>query len=88
LVAKLEAITQGDCAQAWGLHRGLMTAIDYHGHIVIEIAPGQRPCQWLIVDKDQAGSLPQSVDMTLWDMHTALGHPRVGEEDLLIYRRR
>ncbi len=88
LVSKLEVITQGACAEAWGLHRGLMTAIDYHGQLAIEIAPGQRSCNWLIVDKDQAGSLPQSVDMSVWELHTAVGHPRVGEEDLLIYRRR
>jgi hypothetical protein len=88
LVSKLERITQGQCADTWGLHRGLMTAIDYHGTLRIEVAPGPGHCPWLIVDKDQAGSLPQGVDLSLWELHSAVGHPREGEEDLLIYRHR
>jgi hypothetical protein len=88
LVAKLVQITQGDCAVAWGLQRGLMTAIDYHSTLKIEIAPGQSSCAWLIADKDQADSLTQSGDVSAWEFHSAIGHPREGEEDLLIYRRK
>jgi hypothetical protein len=88
LVNKLQVITQGQCAESWGLHRGLMTAIDYHSDLKMEIAPGQSGCLWLVVDKDQALSLPDSMDMSAWELHTAIGHPRQGEEDLLIYRRK
>lgn len=88
MVATLEHLTEGACAEAWGLHRGLMTAINYHSRLVLEIAPGSSQCPWLLVDKDQAASLPQSVDLSLWALQRTLGHPREGEEDLLIYRRR
>jgi hypothetical protein len=88
LVRQVQAITgNSPCVQSWGLQRGLMTAFDFHAGRQLAIAPVATACEWLLVDKDQAGSLAGNMDMSAWVLHSALGHPRPGEEDLLIYRR-
>lgn len=88
LVRRIEAITQpATCIESLGLKPGLYTAFSYHSRLEVKAAGAKEGCPWLLVDQDALVLLPAVVNTTDWQLHQKLGHPREGEEDLVIYRR-
>ncbi len=88
LVRRIEATVQpAPCLETFGLKSGLHTAFAYHSHLQILAAGASPGCPWLLVDQDALAMLPGVVNPADWKQHSSLGHPRPGEEDLVLYRR-
>jgi len=89
LVRRIEAVVQpAACMAHFGLNRGLLAALRQHSPLLrLEPVTDSATCEWLVIDGGIVAQTPEIVDPARWTRHTELGHPRVGEEDLVIFRR-
>lgn len=88
LVRRVEAIVKpANCLEAFGLRPGLMAAFRFHSDLHLEPATDSARCQWLLVDKDIVTHIPEIINPAQWTLHAEMGHPREGEEDIVIYQR-
>ena len=88
LVRRIEAVVRpAACIEIFGLDRGLVSALRFHSDLRLEPATDQASCPWLIADKDMVTRTPEIITPLRWTPHSAMGHPREGEEDIMIYQR-
>lgn len=88
LVQRVEAVVKpANCLETFGLSRGLLTALRFHSDLRLEPASDSAHCQWLVVDRDIVTDIPEIVSPVYWTRHSSLGHPREGEEEIVIYQR-
>lgn len=88
LVRRIEATVQpSDCIAHFGLSRGQLAALRLQDKLRLEPMSDQARCDWVVIDADIVRHTPEIVNPTQWQRHAELGHPRAGEEDLVIYRR-
>jgi 4-amino-4-deoxy-L-arabinose transferase-like glycosyltransferase len=89
LVRRIEATVQPQaCIAYFGLSRGQLAAIQFHGHLQPEPLSDSARCDWLLIDHAIVSQTPEIVNAVQWERHSELGHPRAGEEDLVFFRRR
>ncbi len=87
-VRRVEAIVKpAECIETFGLKPGLHTAFRFYSPLTVKAAGAETGCSWLVIDKDALFMLPGVVNPAQWRQHSTLGHPREGEEDLVIYQR-
>jgi len=88
LVRRIEAVVQpAECIQTFGLSPGQLAAFRFHSRLRLEPATDSASCRWLIVERGLVRQIPEMINPTQWTQHSTLGHPREGEEDLVIYQR-
>jgi hypothetical protein len=88
LVNRIEALTpSAPCIETFGLQPGLSAAFALHSQIKLKPADQKASCPWLLVDQDALITLPTVIKMSQWTLHRTLGHPRAGEEDVVLYQR-
>lgn len=88
LVRRVETIVKpASCIETFGLSRGLLAAFQFHSQLRLEPAADSARCPWLIVDKEIVTQIPEIINAAQWTRHSAIGHPREGEEDIVIFRR-
>jgi 4-amino-4-deoxy-L-arabinose transferase-like glycosyltransferase len=88
LVRRVEAVVKPtNCLETFGLRPGLTAALRFHSDLRLEPASDTARCQWLVVDKDIIDHTPEIINPAQWKRHIEMGHPREGEEDIVIYRR-
>lgn len=88
LVRRIEAVVQpAECIQTFGLSPGQLAAFRFHSKLRLEPATDSTNCHWLIVERGLVRQIPEMINPTQWTQHSTLGHPREGEEDLVIYQR-
>jgi hypothetical protein len=89
LVRRVEAVVQpAACIETFGLDRGLLAAFKFHApRLRLEPAVDSLPCPWLVVERGIVTQTPEIVNPAQWRKHSEMGHPREGEEDIVIYRR-
>ena len=88
LVRRVEALVQpATCLQTFGLTQGQLAAFKFHSRLQLEPATDQARCAWLVVERDMVRQIPEMISPLQWTVHSTLGHPREGEEDIVIYRR-
>ena len=88
LVQRALALMQaGDCVQTHGLTRGQIAAFQFHGKLRVQALGAASHCPWLIVNKDELGSLPTIGSLAEWTLQGDVRHPIDRDEDLLIYHR-
>lgn len=78
---------QPRCVEAFGLNRSQIAAFKFHGNLAMRPMNSQASCPWLIVDKNAVKTLPTSVDLTQWTLHSLMRHPADRNENLQIYQR-
>ena len=89
LVRRIEAVAGADrCIQTFGLPPGLMAALKFHTPLVLHPPFKSDSCPWLVVDLEAYTANPAMVESTRWKQHSSLGHPREGEEDVVIFQRK
>ena len=89
LVRRIEAtVAPSPCIATFGLNRGLIAALHFHSSLRLEPLTDAARCGWLVVDRDVIGATPEIVNAAQWTHHADLAHPRPGEEDLRVYRKR
>jgi hypothetical protein len=76
------------CVQTFGLPPGLMTALKFHTRLTLHPPFKSDSCPWLVVDLEAYSANPAMVEATRWQQHSSLGHPREGEEDVVIFQRK
>jgi len=88
LVRRIEAtVHPSDCIAHFGLSRGQLAALQLHGTLRLEPVSDRARCDWLVIDSGIVTQTPEIVNPAIWQRHSALGHPREGEEDLVIFHR-
>jgi 4-amino-4-deoxy-L-arabinose transferase-like glycosyltransferase len=88
LVRRIEAVVAPSrCIETFGLRQGLIAAFQFHSDLRLEPAAESATCQWLVVDGDIVNQIPEVISPNTWTRHTSMGHPREGEEDVVIYQR-
>lgn len=88
LVRRVEAVVQPSaCIETFGLERGLVAAFKFHSTLRLEPTTDRAPCLWLVVDRDMVRQTPEIINPAQWSRHSEMGHPREGEEDIVIFRR-
>jgi 4-amino-4-deoxy-L-arabinose transferase-like glycosyltransferase len=89
LVKRIAATVQpATCIETFGLRPGLLVGLRFHATLRLEPASDRARCMWLVVDKDIVTQTPEIVNPAQWTRHIEMGHPREGEEDIVIYRRK
>ena len=88
LVRRVEIVVKPtQCVEAFGLSQGLMAAFRFHSDLQLEPTTDKAVCQWLVVEQDIVTQIPEIINPVRWKQHSAFGHPRDGEEDIVIYQR-
>ena len=88
LVRRVEAIVKPtQCVETFGLSQGMIAAFRFHTDLRLVPTTDKARCQWLVVDQDIVIQIPEIVNPVRWKQHSAFGHPRNGEDDLVIYQR-
>ncbi len=59
-----------------------------HSRLRIEAASDQASCDWLLVENDTVRQIPEMINPVQWQRLQTLSHPREGEEEVVLYRRR
>ena len=75
------------CVQVYGLGRGPIAALRFHGHLDTRPATRKAECPWLLVDAADAATLGQSVDSAHWAYQARVRRPTDRTETILLYRR-
>ena len=75
------------CVEFYGLSRGQVAAIEFHGGYSLRAATRMPSCPWLVVDADAQDTLQKSVDLQQWSMIATLHRPSDNNEDVLLYKR-
>ena len=89
MVAQAQRSMQGSpCAQQTGLNAGQITALRFHGGLVLTALQQQNSCAWLIVGIDPTQQALSTVDASEWTLQAQSSHPTDREDYWLIYRRR
>jgi 4-amino-4-deoxy-L-arabinose transferase-like glycosyltransferase len=88
LVQRIEAVVQpAGCIAHFGLSRGQLAALKLHSTLRMEPVSDRATCEWLVIDGGVVRQTPEIVDPRQWTKHSEFGHPRAGEEDIVIYHR-
>ena len=89
LVRRIEAVAGPDrCVQTFGLPPGLSAALKFHTSLVLHPPFKSDSCPWLVVELETYAANPGMVETGRWQQHSSMGHPREGEEDVVIFRRK
>ena len=77
----------GECAYNFGLTVGQITALEFHGALVIKPVGDMASCRWLIVNRDVVGPFIPPLDLSSWRLSSLQSHPTDSNDNLLIYQR-
>lgn len=89
LVQRIEALVQpAACLQTFGLTPAQLAGLAVHSKLRIEAASDQASCDWLLVENDAVRQIPEMINPVEWQRLQTLSHPREGEEEVVLYRRR
>jgi hypothetical protein len=84
----LHQIDRPGCVEEFGLSRGQIAGLQYHGGLDVRAAAREAACPWLVVAVQTAAAARTSVDMRQWQQPPArVRRPVDATEDLLLYRR-
>lgn len=78
---------QPRCVETYGLSRGQLAALQFHGHLLIKPVGSRAQCPWLIADKDALNLSATPLDLNQWVFHSNIRHPSDPNEDIRIYQR-
>ncbi|HYF19910.1 MAG TPA: hypothetical protein VEA40_18730, partial [Ramlibacter sp.] len=81
-----QAMDARGCAEVFGLNRGQVAALRYHGRLDLHSA-GAGTCRWLIVSSEAQASAPVAIDMKQWQLVATVRRPTDARDNVLLYRR-
>jgi hypothetical protein len=83
----MHPVKPGDCAYNFGLTVGQITALEFHGALVLKPVGDPAGCRWLIVNQDVVGPSIAPLDLSSWTLASLQSHPTDSNDNLLIYQR-
>ncbi|RYX92442.1 MAG: hypothetical protein EOO28_22160 [Comamonadaceae bacterium] len=75
------------CAQVHGLSHPQISALEFHGRLILKYSGTLATCPWLIADGDALDSLASSVDMKKWHLKSRVRRMNDENDDILLYRK-
>jgi hypothetical protein len=73
------------CVQYFGLPLGLISSLKFLSPLSVQPANTAAQCPWLLVSQDIADQIPDLVSRSEWKQVAAWGHPKAGEEDVVLF---
>jgi 4-amino-4-deoxy-L-arabinose transferase-like glycosyltransferase len=80
-------IQPAGCVEVFGLNRGQLAALRYHGGLELKEATTEGVCPWLVATQDMQSSLGMAFDAERWSLVAAVRRPTDARDNLLLYRR-
>jgi len=78
-------IQPDECVQYFGLPLGLIAGLKFQAQLSLEPASDSALCPWLLVNRDIVYEVPGIVNASQWKQVAAWGHPKEGEEDMVLF---
>ncbi|HWI80555.1 hypothetical protein [Ramlibacter sp.] len=80
-------LDQPGCIDVFGLGRGQIAALRYHGNLDVRLANRNGDCPWRLVALQAAAAAPVAMDMHGWQLVARVRRPVDPTEDVLLYRK-
>ncbi len=82
-----QAMSSPGCAEVFGLTRGQIAALRFHGQLELRHAAREPQCPWLIVASEYQPALEVALDMRHWRLAATVRRPTDAKDNVLLYRR-
>ncbi|HSV44389.1 MAG TPA: hypothetical protein VLJ58_01255 [Ramlibacter sp.] len=74
------------CVEVFGLNRGQIAALRYHGGMALQPAALRPTCPWLLMPADLQAAAPIAIDMERWVLLATVRRPADARDNVLLYR--
>ncbi|KQT07678.1 hypothetical protein [Ramlibacter sp. Leaf400] len=81
-----QSMDQPGCAEVFGLSRGQIAALSFHGGLELRSAGPRSQCPWLIVGSEYQASASMAMDMKQWRLQATVRRPTDARDNVLLYR--
>jgi hypothetical protein len=81
-----QAITSPGCVEVFGLNRGQIAALRFHGQLDVRTAGPVPSCPSLVMSSEFQPVAPLALDMKHWDLVATVRRPTDPKDNLLLYR--
>jgi 4-amino-4-deoxy-L-arabinose transferase-like glycosyltransferase len=75
------------CAEVFGLNRGQLAALRFHGQLELRPATRQGSCPWLLVAQEMQAAMPIALDAQAWQLVSSAQQPRDPGDNVLLFRK-
>ncbi len=82
-----QAMDEPGCAEVFGLTRGQLAALRYHGKLDLKPAAMQAQCPWLVMGSDYQPAAGLALDMKQWRLAATVRRPTDAKDNVLLYER-
>ncbi|WBY02226.1 hypothetical protein PE066_01455 [Ramlibacter tataouinensis] len=82
-----QAMDHRGCTEVYGLNRGQVAALRYHGKLDVRPAATQPQCAWLIMGSDDQPAAGMALDMKQWRLAATVRRPTDPKDNVLLYER-
>ena len=82
-----QAMDSPGCVEVFGLDRGQIAALRYHGALELRSPAAQPTCPWLVIAAEVAPAAGSAMDMSRWRLQATVRRPTDTRDNLLLYRR-
>jgi 4-amino-4-deoxy-L-arabinose transferase-like glycosyltransferase len=76
------------CVEVFGLDRGQVAALRFHGGMSVRSAGTGGECPWLVMAPDVQAAVPIAFDMRRWELVSGVRRPTDRDSQLMLYRQR
>ncbi len=82
-----QAMDEPGCAEVFGLTRGQIAALRYHGKLELRSATTQAQCGWLVMGSEYQPAADLALDMKQWRLAATVRRPTDDKDNVLLYER-
>ena len=82
-----QAMDQPGCVEVFGLTRGQLAALRYHGQLELKPAAAQAQCTWLVMGSEYQPAAGLALDMKQWRLAATVRRPTDAKDNVLLYER-
>ncbi|MGE4240400.1 hypothetical protein [Ramlibacter sp.] len=79
-------VGSGTCVEVFGLNRGQLAALRYHGRMDLQQATTTARCPWLLVAQDVQPALPLALKAAQWQHAATIRRPADAKDNIHVYR--
>jgi hypothetical protein len=83
----LHAIDAPGCVESWGLTRGQVAALLYHGHLDVRPPSSPGTCPWRLMPAELSPEMELALDPRGWRLVATVRRPVDAKDNLLLYRK-
>ena len=83
----LRHIDQPGCVENWGLSRGQVAALRYHGRLDVRAPASPGTCPWRLLTPELSPAMELALDLRGWKLVATVRRPVDANDNLLLYRK-